>query len=94
MSNRAEEKAMPLTLEPTKVGKFDGLQGFGTIKEIREIESSNVVPDDNIRIYFCNEITPSLKQFLLVLERKDLRADNVRTRIKREDVSYERLLFP
>lgn len=83
-----------LTLKPAEEGELHNLEGFGTIKEVREIESSNVISDNNVRVHLGNEITPSLKQLVLVLESKNLRAHNIRARIKRKDVPYERLLLP
>lgn len=87
-------RVIMLTLEPTEIGKLEGLEGFSAVKEVREVESSDVVPNDNIGIHFGNEITPSLKHFVLVFERKHLGADNMRTRIEREDIPYEWLWIP
>jgi hypothetical protein len=63
------------------------------VKEVWEIEIADVVANDEIRIYFLQEISPLHQHLLLPFKLEDLGIDNQARSIKAEYVPHKRLLF-
>ena len=66
---------------------------FCPVNQIRQIETGNIVPNDDIWIDFFNKISPGLQQLCFVGERENLRAHNMRACVKCENISNKRLRF-
>ena len=58
-----------------------------------QIEVRDVVPDDDIGIDLLYEVTPFQEKLSLVLEGDDLRANDIRASVQREDIPDERFVL-
>lgn len=65
------------------------MKGLGSINDIWEIEIDYVIACNNIWINVNNEVSPSLQQFLFIVEGMDLASDNWSTVLKSEDISHK-----
>lgn len=51
----------------SEVRELVALERFGSVQEVRQIEVRDVVTDHDIRVYLCDEISPRLQHFPLVV---------------------------
>lgn len=78
------------TFQSAEERKVGDLQRLGAVHEVRDIELTRVVADNDVRVDFFDERAPFREQLLLAGELEHLRPDDVCARVEREDVADER----
>jgi hypothetical protein len=81
------------TVQTTEIGKLMRLESFCSIKKIRKIKVRDVISNDDIGIDLFHKISPILEHLSLIIERDDLRANNVRAAIQRKNVPDKGMAF-
>src|SRR6266436_2563671 len=81
------------TPQTTEIGKLVCLESFCSIKKIRNVKVRDVIANDDIGVDLFHKISPFLEHLRLIIERDDLRANNVRAGIQRENVPDKGLAF-
>ena len=76
-----------LTLHTTQKGKVGDLQCLGSVQQIGQVEIGDIVADQHVGVDFLDKLAPFQKKVTLVLELKNLRADDMRASIESENVA-------
>lgn len=66
------------TFESAEVWKPGDVECLGTVHEVREIETGDVIANNDVRVDFLYEFLPCRQHLLFFLERKDLGTHNMR----------------
>jgi hypothetical protein len=77
------------TRDTAEIWKLVRPDRFRTINEIWQIETTDVVSDNDVWIHLGYELLPAFKHLCLVLETFDLRTDNMRYVVQAENVPNE-----